>query len=194
MIHFKIYQADKSSPTGFKILFQPYETLQNENIALSLDDYKRVYEGDFEEKTDCNLPVVEQIFAKFNISRPEDFRGHSLSISDIIEIDGSYFFCDRFSFKEVFPEISSKGCQQKKKENLNDVVSRILKDGKLYGEVSVDSEGKVTILVEWGDWKHEHGYLRYLMQQNGFREIGENITEEDGSDCYSSIHTFRRVA
>ncbi len=101
MIHFKIYQADKSSPTGLKILFQPYETLQNENIVLSLDDYKKVYEGDFEEDTDSKLSVTEQLYIMFNISRPKNFKGHSLSVSDIIVIDGQQYFCDNYGFKAV---------------------------------------------------------------------------------------------
>lgn len=193
MKNFQIYQVDMSLPTGARIMFHSYETIQKEGTQLSLDDYKQVYEGEFEENTDSRLPIQEQIYLMFNITHPKDFKGHSLSMSDIISVDGKYYFCDSFGFREIsFPENTQH--KTEKKDNLHGVVSKILKDGKISGEVDVYPDGEVTVLIEWGDWKHEHGYLRYLMQQNGFRETDENVTEEDGSDCYSAIHTFKKVA
>ena len=47
--------------------------------------------------------------------------------------------------------------------------------------------------ISWGDWKHEHGYCKYLMTEF-FRSKGMDIniqtdvTEENGSDCYSAVH------
>ena len=32
------------------------------------------------------------------------------------------------------------------------------------------------------------------MEYIGYKEIAEDVTEEDGSDCYSSIHTFAKKA
>ena len=59
----------------------------------------------------------------------------------------------------------------------------------LYAEPTL--KGKVTtIRIDWGDWKHEHGYADYVMQQNGFKKVGEQDYEEDGSDCYSSTHIY----
>lgn len=46
------------------------------------------------------------------------------------------------------------------------------------------------ISIHWGDWKHEHGYADYIMEANGFTKIDEVVTEEDGSDCYSSYHYY----
>lgn len=73
-------------------------------------------------------------------------------------------------------------------------VQAILRNGKLYGEVQTTADGKIAIDIEWGDWKHEHGYLKYLMKQNGYIHLGEEVTEEDGSDCYSASHTFMFLA
>ncbi len=48
---------------------------------------------------------LESIFAMFNINRPEDFKGHSLSVSDVIvHHDGASktaHFVDSFGFKEL---------------------------------------------------------------------------------------------
>lgn len=56
--------------------------------------------------------------------------------------------------------------------------------------VSLESE-EAQIYIEWGDWKHEHGYADYVMNCNGFCKVYEKVTEEDGSDCYSSIHHYK---
>lgn len=59
-----------------------------------------------------------------------------------------------------------------------------------FNEISVDANGMVTIDIEWGDWKHDHLYVRHIMTQAGFVLIDEVITEEDDSDCYSATHSY----
>lgn len=49
---------------------------------------------------------------------------------------------------------------------------------------------EIAIEIEWGDWKHGHNYADYIMGQHGFIKTDEQVTEEDGSDCYSSIHYY----
>lgn len=46
------------------------------------------------------------------------------------------------------------------------------------------------INIEWGDWKHDHAYCDYLMQQAGYTRIAEQVTEEDGSDTFSAIRRY----
>lgn len=53
------------------------------------------------------------------------------------------------------------------------------------------TETTITIFVEWGDWKHDHHYIDHIMKSNGFEKTGEETTEEDGSDTYSSEHYYR---
>jgi hypothetical protein len=35
------------------------------------------------------------------MSHPSDFRGHSLSVSDVVYLDGKYYYCDSFGYKEL---------------------------------------------------------------------------------------------
>lgn len=51
--------------------------------------------------------------------------------------------------------------------------------------------GSVCIKVTWGDWKHDHLYLDHLMGELGYILVNEDVTEEDGSDCYSSEHYYK---
>ena len=45
-----------------------------------------------------------------------------------------------------------------------------------------------------GDWKHEHGYIDYLMGEIGLRKMGEKDVEENGDDWYKSTHVYIATA
>ena len=63
--------------------------------------YKVTYDGNIETtKTDV-FEILEELFTLLNINHPEDYKGHSLSVSDIILIDEHYYFCDSLGWKEV---------------------------------------------------------------------------------------------
>lgn len=60
--------------------------------GFGFDDYKVVYEGECPDGDD--IETLEHLFYKFNIQHPTDFKGHSLSVSDIVELDGLAYYCD----------------------------------------------------------------------------------------------------
>lgn len=41
-----------------------------------------------------------------------------------------------------------------------------------------------------GDWKHDHAYADYIMEQNGFKKISEQVIEDTECDWYNSIHYY----
>ena len=63
--------------------------------------YDKVYSGDVKCRN------LEDVFTLFNSRRPEGFRGHSLSVSDVVEVEDAagitpgFYFCDSFGFKEI---------------------------------------------------------------------------------------------
>lgn len=63
--------------------------------------------------------------------------------------------------------------------------------GRGYGE---NIENSVyDIEVNYGDWKHSHAYLVWLMKEIGYEEVYNKVIyveELEGSDCYSSVHRF----
>ena len=61
-------------------------------------------------------------------------------------------------------------------------------------EVYVENNGVVVVDIRWGDWKHHHLRCKWLMQEIGYEEVSSFVTEEDGSDCYSATHYFRKAA
>ena len=63
----------------------------------------------------------------------------------------------------------------------------------MYCEINENENGCISIEIEWGDWKHTHGYSDYLMEEMGYKCTFEEVTEEDGSDCYSSVHFYEKM-
>lgn len=90
---YTIFQINPINETSRTMMFMPYDIVKK-HLTLSLDFYNKVYEGE----TDGDL---DDIYTQFNINRPADFKGHSLSTSDIVELDGKFFYCDSFGWEEV---------------------------------------------------------------------------------------------
>ncbi len=51
-------------------------------------------------------------------------------------------------------------------------------------------ENEVLVCISWGDWKHDHLACDYVMKGLEYRKVQEIVTEENGSDCYSSEHSY----
>ena len=75
--------------------------------------------------------------------------------------------------------------------SIEDKIQDIYKRHDICYEYYITSKTECEILVDWGDWKHDHAYIDYLMKVNGFKKVGEELTEVDGSDCYSSVHSYQ---
>lgn len=77
--------------------FIPYEEMVRQFGAPSPEAYRIAYDG----QLDTNDP--EAIYARCNVNHPSGYNGHSLSMSDVVELydtQGSeYHYCDRFGFQ-----------------------------------------------------------------------------------------------
>ena len=96
---FVIFQLRRNAPA--ELLFTEMERL---SAAPDKAYYDPIYTGDLQESGDTN-EKLEGLFQTFNINRPGDFCGHSLSVSDIVALkqDGavSYHYCDSVGFREL---------------------------------------------------------------------------------------------
>lgn len=77
------------------------------------------------------------------------------------------------------------------KEIINEINGLLNESNRSY-EFDVNDDGVCNFYVIWGDWKHDHLLLRNLMLSNGYEFVREQVTLEDGSDTYSSIHTYKK--
>jgi hypothetical protein len=57
--------------------------------------YQKVFEGNVACKN------LDEVFEKFNSDIPATHSGHSLSVSDIVEADGEFYFCDNTGWEHI---------------------------------------------------------------------------------------------
>ena len=96
---FSIYQLKGGNET-LDYRFEPLDSIHRNGLSVKPENYELVYEAPLTEKDN-----LESIYPRFNVDRPADFTGHSLSVSDIVVLhqDGkdTAHFCDRAGFSEV---------------------------------------------------------------------------------------------
>lgn len=90
--NYKIYQLNRDHK---EYLFRRYN---NQNVKKSW--YTEVYAGEVEAQVNT-FATLEELFFIFNMRHPADFKGHSLSVSDVVLLDGKYYYCDSFGYKEL---------------------------------------------------------------------------------------------
>jgi len=94
-----IYQLRSGDETR-DIRWLGHDELQRKGLKPDFRNYDCVYTGDMYPGE-----TPENIFVRFNTSRPPDFLGHSLSVSDIIVIDRNNrqtaYYVDRIGFKKT---------------------------------------------------------------------------------------------
>lgn len=97
---FGIYQIDPEG-NARDYMFRSHDSL--EDYEMRREDYRLEYVAPLTE-TD----TLDTIYERFNIDHPEDFQGHSLSVSDIVVMnrDGEVkaYFVDSFGFTDVTEE------------------------------------------------------------------------------------------
>ena len=71
------------------------------------------------------------------------------------------------------------------------MIENCLRDNDVFADVWDAGNGDIKVEINWGDWKHDHLRCRHIMRELGFERINEVVTADDGSDCYSALHTYR---
>ncbi|WP_449290987.1 antirestriction protein ArdA [Oscillibacter ruminantium] len=96
---YELFQL-KDAPETREYRFESMEHLKRRGLELNPDLYEKVYAG--------NLGVsdtLDSIYERFNLQHPDDFRGHPLSVSDVIVLHengkDTAHFVDSFGFTEI---------------------------------------------------------------------------------------------
>lgn len=93
--NYSIHQLKCSNPKAFL----SYNIVVSQLGGVDFNEYKQVYTGEIEG--DDPAVMLEILFTKFNVNHPVDFKGHSLSMSDIVVLDGTKYYCDSFGWKAI---------------------------------------------------------------------------------------------
>ena len=97
-MEYAIYQVKNTNPGGR--MFMDSDWLAKNGLEATKDAYDRVYSGEVE-----SFEPLGYLWKKFNMAHPDDYRGRSLSVSDVVVLtdkEGTRaFFCDSFGWTEV---------------------------------------------------------------------------------------------
>ena len=96
---FSIYQLKHGDETR-DLRFEPYDRLQATGNVVDKANYELVYSAELTPGTS-----LEDIYTRFNIDHPKDFKGHSLSVSDVVVLhqngQDTAHYVDSFGYKSV---------------------------------------------------------------------------------------------
>lgn len=100
---YEIYQL-KHDEVGHNMLFLSLNQMAKYGHTVNTEHYNMVYSGPVAPEAPVKK-ILNDLFTQFNIDHPKDFRGHSMSVSDIVVLNDNgnktAYFCDRSTFEEI---------------------------------------------------------------------------------------------
>ena len=158
---FSIYQIKGGDETR-DFRFEPYDRLQAAGNVVDRANYELVYSAPLAPETS-----LEDIYTCFNIDHPKDFKGHSLSVSDVVVLhqDGqdAAHFVDSVGFREV-PEF----LQEQKQLTPDDLeTGETVKTPR--GTFHVTAMSREQIEAAGYGFHHQSDDGKYLIMGNGTR-------------------------
>ena len=147
---FTIYQLKREDATR-DYRFEPYDRLHAAGLAVDPVHYEPVYSGPMTPGM-----TLENIYTRFNIDHPQDFKGHSLSVSDVVVVQqggqSTAHYVDSFGYKQVpeflQPENYLKNAEMSTEQNYN-MIDGIANNAPTVGELEAKAKaGEVISLTE----------------------------------------------
>ena len=100
---FLIYQIRRGGELD-AYRFMNYDYLQSKGVTPERDGYDAIYTGGFMDYGNARTNL-DMIYQRFNVDHPADFKGHSLSVSDIVALKQngvvSCHYVDSIGFQEL---------------------------------------------------------------------------------------------
>ena len=95
MKHVQVLQLIKNIKGYNYKVFSSLSLLKRMGLKVDLKEYKSVWQGDMDVES------LDGVFARLQGEKPEGYDGHSLSVSDIVVMDGKAFYCDSYGWAEL---------------------------------------------------------------------------------------------
>ena len=159
---FSIYQL-KDGDGMRDYHFEPYDRLQAAGLSVEAANYNLIYAAELTPGTS-----LEDIYTRFNIDHPKDFKGHSLSVSDIVVLhqngEDTAHYVDSFGYKEV-PEF------------LQEQTPQLTPDTRMTGEQIRTPRGSFSVTDMTAEQMREAGYGLHHTSEDGKYLIMGNGTQ-----------------
>ncbi len=168
--------------------FEPYDRLQAAGLSVEATNYDLIYTAELTPGTS-----LEDIYTRFNIDHPKDFKGHSLSVSDIVVLhqngENTAHYVDRFGYREV-PEFLRGQTQQLTPDELTTGEQITTPRGSF----SVTAMSREQMEAAGYGFHHQSDNGKYLIMGNGtqafaiaaetpenYLKAAEQTTEQNGN-------------
>ena len=162
---FGIYQITERDPEH-DYRFMGLDYVQKKGITVARADYDLIYAAPLTDKD-----TLDGIYERFNIQRPADFTGHSLSVSDVVVLnDGSTvkaYYVDSIGFAEL-PDFFKERNMDLQKENL---LNEKLQEIEIFDKPGLFSNGRLR------DEEVPEGLYRYDLRGSDY-DSGQPVTVE----------------
>ena len=180
---FGIYQIKDDSP-GENYAFMNMRFIESHGMQIKKEDYKLVYVGEL-----LGNMSLDDIFERFNIDRPKDFHGHSLSVSDIVVLnDGekvtahSFLNLEEQVLGELAYEVEERYFAIQRTEegydySFYDEDFRLM-DGGVYENDEISIEEAAEELLEEEGWTEERVPGDYDQLMEKVEEMDEIVLAE----------------
>lgn len=179
---FAIYQLkDGAELRDYR--FEGLDWINSKGLTVEHDNYNFIYSEPFTNYV-TQRDRLEELWDRYNNDHPADFKGHSLSVSDIVAIkqDGvvTYHYCDSFDFMEL-PKFAES--------------TPLVPDSYVTGERIDTLRGRFSLTSITKEQMEQAGYGyhhssdngAYLIMGNGTRAFA--IRNEDNPLCTAELST-----
>lgn len=144
-ITFKLYQL-KDAEKYYGMRFESLDRNRLHGNQLNEEDYTLMYEGDLSAYSGKTIEEkLEVLFEEFNINKPADFMGHSMSVSDVVVVNDNAYYCDSIGFRE-YPEFLRE--KEVEPPAIADFRAKTEEDFKFYNFKPVEVENIVKDFVQ----------------------------------------------
>ena len=170
--NFSIYQVPPG-PEGRDLRYRSYEDLQADGLSVDRKNYQIVYTAPLDKDT-----TLDEIYRRFNMEHPSDYKGHSLSMGDIVVFrqDGkqtAYYVDEGADYRQV-PEFFAQPEKQ------------LTPDEGMTGEQIQTPRGRFYLTDRSREQMEAAGYGfhhqsedgRYLIMANGTRAFAIPAQQE----------------
>lgn len=90
-----ILQLNEQNKETRHKMFASLSLLHRLGLSVNIKEYNNVWSGEMD------VEDAEDVFIQLQGQKPEGYKGHSLSVSDIVIIDGRTLYCDRYGFVDI---------------------------------------------------------------------------------------------
>ena len=170
--NFSIYQVPPG-PEGRDLRYRSYEDLQADGLSVDRKNYQLVYTAPLDKDT-----TLDEIYRRFNMEHPADYKGHSLSMGDIVVFrqDGkqtAYYVDEGADYRQV-PEFFAQPEKQLTPDECMTGEQIQTPRGRFY---LTDRSREQMEAAGYG-FHHQSDDGRYLIMANGTRAFAIPAQQE----------------